>query len=126
MPSFLLRHQTGSRSDRKQFSFLIILDCCRTPARRGTPAYGPVCVGPLANTFVAYACALGKTSSDNTRERNGLYTKHLLKHTTEPDQDINALFRAVCKDVWHASGETQEPWYSEALKMECYCLCPRA
>ncbi|CAF4212073.1 unnamed protein product, partial [Adineta steineri] len=42
-------------------------------------------------------------------ERNGLFTKHLLRHITYPNTDITQIFRSVAYDVYKESDGTQRP-----------------
>src|SRR5579863_4337380 len=59
---------------------IVILDACRdNPFRSGRSDSGGGLTGMFGSgAFIAFAAAEGKTAEDNPRDRNGLFTKHLL------------------------------------------------
>ncbi|CAF1303179.1 unnamed protein product [Didymodactylos carnosus] len=62
-------------------------------------------------SLVQFACAAGALAADGRGEdRNGLYTKHLLKHIAVPNQDLEHIFRAVGAGVYEESKRKQSPY----------------
>ncbi len=65
---------------------------------------------PPAGTFIQFACGPNRTASDGLEnERNGLFTKHLLRHISNPNIEIARVFRKIARDVFNESNETQQP-----------------
>ena len=63
-----------------------------------------------AGTFIQFACGANRTASDGLEtDRNGLFTKHLLTHVTDPNEDIMQIFQSVAGDVYSESNGTQKP-----------------
>lgn len=57
-----------------------------------------------AGTYVQFACDVNQTASDGTeRDGNGLFTKHLLEHIKNPDEDILQIFQRVQGGVLNES-----------------------
>ncbi|CAF3937117.1 unnamed protein product, partial [Rotaria sp. Silwood1] len=67
-------------------------------------------IDPPADTFVQFACAANKTASDGLEtDQNGLFTKHLLKHIANSNEDIIQIFQGVAADVFLESNRKQKP-----------------
>ncbi|CAF2433505.1 unnamed protein product [Rotaria sp. Silwood2] len=84
-----------------------------------------VCHGVItrAGTYVHFACALNQNASDGfPTDRNGVFTKHLLKHITTPDQDLFLMFMKVNRDVYHETDGSQMPtgWNGLMLNRHIY------
>ena len=63
-----------------------------------------------AGAYIVFACGSNQTASDGEiTDRNGLFTKHLLKHITKPNKDITQLFRVVTNGVCIESKQKQKP-----------------
>ena len=63
-----------------------------------------------AGTFIQFACGANRTACDGAEtERNGLFTKHLLRHIGSPNEDIVQIFQGVAGDVYTESGGGQKP-----------------
>lgn len=61
-------------------------------------------------TFIQFACGANRTASDGLEtDRNGLFTKHLLKHITNPNEDIVQIFQGIAADVYDESKGKQKP-----------------
>ncbi|CAF3902184.1 unnamed protein product [Adineta steineri] len=96
---------------------LFILDCCRTywpkkiaKTRGSADGKGLHSMEPPVGTFIQFACGPNRTACDGAEnERNGLFTKHLLRHITYPNTDITQIFRSVAYDVYKESDGTQRP-----------------
>ena len=97
---------------------IFILDCCRTyklpsnGALRGgedpNPGLHPMI--PPGGTLLLFASAPGTTAKDGLAgDKNGLYTKHLLKHIRTPNKDLEKMFNAVTAGVRMESEDRQIP-----------------
>ncbi|CAF4877312.1 unnamed protein product [Rotaria socialis] len=62
-------------------------------------------------TLVQFACAPGRLAADGGgQDRNGLYTKHLLKQIVVPNQHIDLIFSSVGAEVYKESKGKQMPY----------------
>lgn len=106
--------------DQKPFVTILLLDCCRT-----YDFHDPELNGVLSNTglaqmmgdraLIAFACAPGTIAIDEKEERNGLFTKHLLKRITTPNKDVRSLLADVTKGVKDESNLPQIPFLNLSL-----------
>ncbi len=104
---------------RKPFVTILLLDCCRTYYLHNPDLNVLVKSVGLANmeeagSLIAFACKSGD-SADDGEEENGLFTKHLLKHITTPNQGVRSLLANVTKGVKDESKPTQIPFQSVSL-----------
>ncbi|CAF5098026.1 unnamed protein product, partial [Rotaria sp. Silwood1] len=78
-----------------------------------------------SETIIAFACAAGATTSDESSEsENGIFTKYLLKHITTPGIDIDIILRRVAKDVAQETRSKQEPFRVSSIREENVCVVP--
>ena len=104
-------------SSKTSFLSIFILDCCRTYLfdfqkrhRGGSSPRGLHWMAPPGGTLLQFACAPGTVSHDGYgTARNGLFTKHLLRHIATTNKDIEKIFNAVCADVRAESKDDQIP-----------------
>lgn len=90
---------------------ILILDSCRdNPFRPGAPVKGMALMEPGLGTCVALATGPGQAASDNSDERNGLFSKFLIQEIGRPGQPLDAVFKSVRDAVFSASGGRQRPW----------------
>jgi uncharacterized caspase-like protein len=114
---------------RKPFVTICLLDCCRTydlyNPDSNTMASNSAGLAKMhaARSLIAFACAPGTIAIDEKEERNGLFTKHLLKHITTPNQDVRMLLADVTKGVTDESKSTQIPFLSLSLLEKDVYLC---
>ena len=98
--SYLLRSIEEARSTPN----VVILDTCRndpfqSPATQTVKlARGLARAEPPLGTVLVYSTAPGREALDG-RGRNGLFTKHLLRHIREPALSLGPLFETVSKAV---------------------------
>ncbi|MBL8346853.1 MAG: caspase family protein [Rubrivivax sp.] len=108
-------------SARNPLNF-VILDACRNnpfAARFGVSAPGLAQIDAPPGSLIAFSTAPGKLAIDGLgRERNGLYTKHLLRHLAVPGLQIEDVFKEVRKAVRAESKGAQVPWESTSLEGE--------
>ena len=90
---------------------LVILDACRNnPFKRGSGGLAPM--QNAKGTLIAYATDSGSTASDNSNEKNGLFTKHFLKALDEP-LNQREFFHKIRMGVYKASGDKQLPYLND-------------
>ena len=99
--SYLLRSLESARS----LPNIVILDACREDpfARTSSVAgvgfsRGLARVDPPVGTVLVYATAPGGVAFDG-KDRNGLFTRHLLKHMARPDLKLSELLQVVAMGV---------------------------
>ncbi len=102
---------------------LVILDACRNnpyQSDKGIGDKGLARVTAPSSTLILYATRPGKTADDNPRERNGLFTKHLLSAMERKGAEVEEAFREVIRKVYRESGREQYPWKEGALLERFY------
>lgn len=117
----------------KQNPYVVIflLDCCReywlpSEGRGGSQvARGLHQMKAPAGTMIAFACAAGQIAADSGSDsKNGLFTKHLLKHIKSPGTDIDIILRRVAKDVANETKNGQEPFRVSSIRDENVYIVP--
>lgn len=101
---------------------LVVLDACRdNPFARSwrSTRGGLASVDAPAGTLIAFATAPGKTAADGSGA-NGLYTSHLLREMSVPNQKIEDVLKNARKAVAKASNNEQIPWESSSLTGDFY------
>lgn len=66
-------------------------------------------------TFVAFATSPGRTASDNSGGRNGLFTQYFLEALRQPGLGLDDVFNVVRERVDQSSGGKQLPWTQSAV-----------
>jgi Flp pilus assembly protein TadD len=93
---------------------ILVLDACRNNPFGNHAAKGlammDTSLGTYIGTYIGLAAGPGQTASDNSSERNGLFTKFLLKEITHGGQSLDQVFGNVKKQVFEASNQRQRPW----------------
>ncbi|CAF4007752.1 unnamed protein product [Rotaria sordida] len=120
------------------FATIFLLDCCRFNYQRNHELTKAIAVrgsfidrGSVDNlntnsndeSLVAFACAPGAAAAEKLKtrqERNGLFTKHLLKHIVTRDQDIITILEAVIKGVREESNRLQKPECTSSLTRKIF------
>lgn len=106
---------------------IVILDACRDNPFEGNKATNGKGLAKLETqgVLIAYATAAGKTASDNTTGKNGLYTKALLANLQTPGLTLNAIFKRTQKSVFESSNREQFPYvYDGLIDDNDFCLLP--
>ncbi|HEY6391723.1 MAG TPA: tetratricopeptide repeat protein [Bryobacteraceae bacterium] len=96
---------------------IIILDACRNNPFPGARALGGglAAMSAAAGTFVAFATAPGKTASDNSRGKNGLFTTYLLESLKQSGLTLDDVFNRTREQVYNASKGDQIPWTQSSV-----------
>jgi hypothetical protein len=121
-------------SDRNPFVIVFLLDCCREyhlrnlDMDRGGPNTSDrksTGLKPMqkAGSIIAFACDAETTAKEDREQRNGLFTKHLLKHITTPNEDIDMILRNVQKGATQESNTDQIPFVYNGLLEKNIYLC---
>ena len=74
-------------------------------------------------TLIAFACAPGTIAVDASEQKNGLFTKYLLKHIPTPNEDIRLVLADVTNGVMEESNSDQIPFLSASLRQKNIFLC---
>jgi TPR repeat protein len=90
---------------------VLVLDACRDNPLRATKSAGG---GGLASmeglgSLIVFATEAGRTASDNTEGRNGLFTQYLLKALTRPGVSLDDALRDVARQVSAETNRRQVP-----------------
>ena len=110
---------SGSRSGGTN---IIILDACRDNPYERSFRGGSRGLTQMASSdgmIIAYATAPGDVADDG-KERNGLFTKHLLAAMQQPDQLVELAFKNVAKAVRLESSGKQVPFFTSSLTDDFY------
>jgi uncharacterized caspase-like protein len=96
---------------------IMILDACRNNPVKGERSgiRGLAVLEAPSGTFIAYATAPGKVASDTPREKNSIYTKHLLSALETKGLAIEQVFKIVSKGVNLDTNGQQIPWTASSL-----------
>ncbi|CAF0820235.1 unnamed protein product [Adineta steineri] len=124
--------------DRHPFVTMLFLDCCRTydlpdqqlqQSGRGEPIKHQEGLTPMsvkAGSLIVFACAPGTVANDGKEgEKNGLFTKHLLKYIKTPNDDIRMILSDVTNGVIQESKSKQIPHVTSILTHRNICLYNR-
>lgn len=107
----------GKMEDAGNAMNIVILDACRNnPFARSfrSSSRGLVRMDAPTGSILAYSTAPGDVAADGSG-RNGIYTKHLLRHMMTPGLDINSVFIRTRMDVIQETNGRQVPWESSSL-----------
>ncbi len=114
----------------KQGLNVVILDACRNNPFSGGEIVGPdgrrlkfrgatpsglAPVEAPLGSMIAFSTAPNGIALDNPKEKNSLYTKHLLEHLSSPGLPVELLFKRVRLAVAKETGHVQVPWESSSL-----------
>jgi len=112
----------GKMEDAGNDLNIVILDACRdNPFARSfrTSSKGLARMDAPKGSLIAYATAPGSVAADG-EERNGIYTKYLLKHMATPGSKVEEVLKRVRVDVINETNEKQIPWEASSLTGEFY------
>jgi hypothetical protein len=93
---------------------IIILDACRNdPFSRGVGG-GLAPINNAKGMYIAFATAPGEVASDGD-DRNGLFTKYLIKYIQTPNLTLDEVFNKVRESVYQQSNKKQLPWSNSSI-----------
>jgi formylglycine-generating enzyme required for sulfatase activity len=101
---------------------LVFLDACRNnPFPRSIRAVsrGLASMSAPTGTLLVFATNPDNVASDG-KDRNGTYTKHLLRYITQPGLEVGMLLRRVRTAVREETGGQQVPWENGSIEGEFY------
>jgi uncharacterized caspase-like protein/predicted small secreted protein len=108
---------------------IIILDACRDNplskirSLRGHAKGGLAEMRNPKGSIIAFATSPNKGAEDGD-ERNGTYTKHLLRAIKIPGLTVEQMFKKVRDAVWEETKGRQIPWENSSLRGEfCFYSC---
>lgn len=99
---------------------ILILDACRDNPFASTVRFSSVGLAQMSapsGTLIAYATAPGQVAREGSG-RNGVYTKHLLRHMSNPGQPVELTLKRVREGVMAETRGAQVPWDSSSLRGE--------
>jgi tetratricopeptide (TPR) repeat protein len=103
---------------------IIILDACRENVlmrEARSVQRGLAVMYAAQGSLIAYATAPGDVALDGSeRERNGVYTKYLLRYITQKGLAVEDLFKRVRMGVKEATQGKQIPWEASSLAADFY------
>jgi uncharacterized caspase-like protein len=123
--------------ESKRGMSIVILDACRNNPfagndvvlpdgrrlkYRGTAPTGLARMDAPLGTFLAFSTAPGGVALDNPKEKNSLYTKHLLANIEVSGLPIEQVFKRVRTSVANDTGRIQTPWESSSLTGGDFCF----
>ncbi|WP_415060741.1 caspase family protein [Flavobacterium sp.] len=97
---------------------MVILDACRNnPFYTGTKStsIGLVKMAAPAGTLIAFSTSPNSISIERNNERNGVFTKFLLKNMKTPNLPVELVFKNTRSDVMKDTSEKQIPWEESSL-----------
>ncbi len=107
---------------------IVILDACRNnpflqqrqQAKRSIDI--PIGLAEMrasSGMMIAYSTSPGEIALDG-KERNGIYTKHLLQQIKQPNIEMSQMFKRVRKFVRAETKNKQTPWESTSVEGDFY------
>ena len=99
---------------------LIVLDACRDNPFASNVRVSSVGLAQMSappGTLIAYATAPGQVAREGSG-RNGVYTRHLLRHMTTPDQPVEVTLKRVREAVMAETRGQQVPWDASSLRTD--------
>ena len=112
----------GKMEDAENQLNIVILDACRNnPFSRNfrSTETGLARMDAPRGSLIAYATAPGEIAADGT-ERNGIFTKYLMKNMVVPNLPIELVLKQTRIDVARATDGRQTPWESSSLMGNFY------
>jgi hypothetical protein len=105
---------------------VVILDACRNnpyPSFRSLGTRGLAAMTGPTGSIIAFATAPGGVAEDG-RDRNGVFTKHLLSAMQQPGLGVEQVFQEVRRGVAKETGGQQIPWSNSSVIGQFYFAAP--
>jgi len=114
----------GKMEDAGNDLNIVIVDACRdNPFARSfrSSSRGLARMDAPKGSIIVYATAPGKVAADG-EGRNGIYTKHLLKHMKISGLTVEQVLKSTRIEVMNETGDKQVPWESSSLRGNFYFI----
>jgi len=118
----------GKMEDAENQLNIVILDACRSnPFARDfrSENRGLARMDAPTGSLIVYATAPGEVAADGPK-RNGVFTRHLIKHMRTPNLPIEQVLKRVRIDVAAETKQRQIPWESSSLMGDFYFKIEKA
>ena len=102
---------------------IILLDACRNDPFSRSNGGGLAKVQNAKGMFIAYATSPGEVASDG-KDKNGVFTKQIIKHIDAEGIPIGRMFKRVKRDVYSETHERQRPWTHDDIIGDFYFKLP--
>ncbi len=100
---------------------IVVLDACRNDPYSRSGSGGLAQINSARGMYIAFATAPGSVASDGSKkERNGLFTKHLIQNIKQPNIELDRVFKNVRIAVSNESNDKQRPWTSSSVNGDFY------
>jgi hypothetical protein len=100
---------------------VIVLDACRdTPISASRSAAGGLAAMEGLGSLIVFATEAGRTASDNSASRNGLFTQYLLKALSARGVSLDDAVRDVSRQMAQDTNRQQVPAIYGLLEREVY------
>ncbi len=120
----LLQHLGNQRA----FVNILFLDTCREQQARNSNKMEIIHgAGRLKNSLILYATAPGDKASDNSTERNGMFTKHILRNLKLPGKLLD-ISSNITDGVERETNSEQIPSCTGSFgkNLSDFCLIPKS
>jgi hypothetical protein len=112
----------GKMEDAANQLNIVVLDACRSnPFSRNfrSREQGLARLDAPTGSLIVYATAPGDVAADGA-DRNGIFTRHLLRHMQTPNLPVEQVLKRVRIDVAAETKHRQIPWESSSLMGDFY------
>jgi hypothetical protein len=111
----------GDLDDRGAGVKVIVLDACRdNPIKGSKSAAGGLAPMEGLGSLIVFATEAGRTASDNSASRNGLFTQYLLKALTARGVSLDDAVRDVARQMAADTNRSQVPAIYGLLEKPVY------
>jgi len=114
----------GKMEDAANQLNIVVLDACRSnPFSRNfrSREQGLARLDAPTGSLIVYATAPGDVAADGA-DRNGIFTRHLLRHMQTPNLPVEQVLKRVRIDVAAETKHRQIPWESSSLMGDFYFI----
>lgn len=118
----------GKMEDAANQLNIVVLDACRSnPFSRNfrSREQGLARLDAPTGSLIVYATAPGDVAADGA-DRNGIFTRHLLRHMQTPNLPVEQVLKRVRIDVAAETKHRQIPWESSSLMGDFYFKTEKA
>lgn len=109
------------KQSQTKSAHLLILDACRNnPFKSGIRAIDVGLAKMIApmGTLIAFSTSPNSVSIERKEDRNGIYTRHLLRNSKVPNTPLERVFKNTRTEVIRDTNGKQVPWEESSLHGE--------